>query len=104
MRRRDDRRRAMTAVPQELLEFRLEDWSREPLVEVVTPATAWQTGGEALIEMRIREASCSDETKGARRAIHRWCMARQAWAREHGWPTGGVIDQLQEELVEERRF
>lgn len=94
----------MPAVPQELLEFRLEDWSGEPLVEDVTPAMAWQTGGEALIEMRIREASGSERTRVARRAIHRWSRARDAWAKEHGWPTGDVIDQLQEEMVERRRF
>lgn len=92
------------AVPAELLEFRLEDWSQEPLVDGFTEALAWQIGGDALHELSIRRTRGSEAEKGVQRAFHRWGRARHAWATAHGWPGGDIIDQLCEELEVRRAY
>lgn len=99
MRRRTNRQPA--EVPAELLEFRLADWSQAPLVPAGTDVGRY-AGGDARREWSISSSSCSEATKGAQRAVHRWVEARWVWSQQHGWPYGDVFERMRDELAARR--
>jgi hypothetical protein len=91
VRRRIVHRDPAADVPQHLLTFDPNDWPDGALVDDVDDA--WQVGGAALLERRIRELTDPHERR-IDRTYYRWSQARTAWAADHGWPHGDQIDMI----------